>query len=51
MYGAGGIVAHHNTDIWGHTEPLDGVGPGMWPMGAAWLSLDLWEHYDFGRDR
>jgi len=51
MYGARGIVAHHNTDAWGHTEPLDGVGPGMWPMGAAWLSLDLWEHYDFTRDR
>ncbi|HYL77677.1 MAG TPA: glycoside hydrolase family 95 protein [Bryobacteraceae bacterium] len=51
MYGVGGIVAHHNTDAWGHTEPLDGVGPGMWPMGAAWLSLHLWEHYDFGRDR
>jgi len=51
MYGAGGIVAHHNTDAWGHTEPLDGVGPGMWPMGAAWLSLHLWDHYDFGRDR
>ncbi len=50
MYGAGGIAAHHNTDAWGHTEPLDGVGPGMWPMGAAWLSLHLWEHYDFGRD-
>lgn len=51
MYGVGGIVAHHNTDAWGHTEPLDGVGPGMWPMGAAWLSLHLWDHYDFGRDR
>ena len=51
MYGARGIVAHHNTDAWGHTEPLDGVGPGMWPMGAGWLSLDLWEHYDFTRDR
>ena len=51
MYGARGIVAHHNTDLWGHTEPLDGVGPGLWPMGAAWLSLHLWEHYDFGRDR
>lgn len=51
MYGARGIVAHHNTDAWGHTEPLDGVGPGLWPMGAAWLSLHLWEHYDFSRDR
>ena len=51
MYGAGGFVAHHNTDGWGHTAPVDSVGPGMWPMGAAWLSLGLWEHYDFLRDR
>jgi len=51
MYGARGFVAHHNTDGWGHTAPVDSVGPGMWPMGAAWLSLHLWEHYDFGRDR
>ena len=51
MYGAGGFVAHHNTDAWGHTAPVDSVGPGMWPMGAAWLSLHLWEHYDFLRDR
>ena len=51
MYGARGFVAHHNTDGWGHATPVDSVGPGMWPMGAAWLSLHLWEHYDFGRDR
>ena len=51
MYGAGGFVIHHNTDIWAHTEPLDGVGSGIWPMGAAWLSLHMWEHYDFGRDK
>ena len=50
-YGAGGFVAHHNTDIWTHTEPLDGVGSGIWPMGAAWLSLHMWDHYDFTRDR
>src|SRR5579859_283116 len=51
MYGVSGFVAHHNTDGWGHTAPVDSVGPGMWPMGAAWLSLHLWEHYDFLRDR
>jgi len=51
MYGARGFVAHHNTDAWGHTAPVDSVGPGMWPMGAAWLSLHLWEHYAFGGDR
>jgi alpha-L-fucosidase 2 len=51
MYHAGGFVLHHNTDIWAHTEPLDGVGSGIWPTGGAWLSLHMWEHYDFGRDK
>ena len=51
MYGARGFVLHHNTDGWGHAVPIDGVGSGIWPMGAAWLSLHLWEHYDFTRDK
>ncbi|HZO57112.1 MAG TPA: glycoside hydrolase family 95 protein [Bryobacteraceae bacterium] len=51
MYGAPGFVMHHNTDGWGHAVPIDGVGSGIWPMGAAWLSLHYWDHYDFTRDR
>jgi alpha-L-fucosidase 2 len=51
LYGARGFVIHHNTDIWGDAVPIDGVGSGIWPMGGAWLSLHLWEHYDFTRDR
>ena len=50
-YGAGGFVLHHNTDLWGHAVPIDGAQFGIWPMGAAWLSLHLAEHYDFTRDR
>jgi len=50
MYGAGGFVIHHNTDFWGHAVPIDGVGSGIWPMGGAWLSLHLWDHYDYSRD-
>ena len=50
-YGAGGFVAHHITDIWGFTSPGDLPRSGLWPTGAAWLALHLWEHYDFGRDR
>jgi alpha-L-fucosidase 2 len=49
-YGARGWVAHHLSDVWGRTTPADGV-QGVWPMGAAWLSLHLWEHYAFGGDR
>jgi alpha-L-fucosidase 2 len=50
-YGASGFVLHHNTDIWGDAVPIDGARWGVWPMGAAWLSLHLAEHYDFTRDR
>ena len=50
LYGAGGFVIHHNTDGWGHAVPIDGIGSGLWPMGAAWLCLHLWDHYDFTRD-
>jgi alpha-L-fucosidase 2 len=50
-YNAGGFVMHHNTDLWGDAVPIDGAAWGIWPMGAAWLSLHLAEHYDFTRDR
>jgi alpha-L-fucosidase 2 len=51
VYGCGGFVAHHNTNLWGDTH-IEGipVSASIWPMGAAWLSLHLWEHYRFGLD-
>lgn len=51
MYGCKGFVAHHNTDIWADTAPQDIYPPATtWPMGAAWLCLHLWEHYQFTGD-
>ncbi|WP_228852908.1 glycoside hydrolase family 95 protein [Aegicerativicinus sediminis] len=50
MYGARGWVTHHNTDIWRMTGPIDGPFYGMWPMGGAWLSQHLWQHYLFTGD-
>lgn len=50
-WGAGGWVAHHNTDLWRATAPVDGPFWGMWPTGGAWLCRHLWEHYAFGGDR
>jgi len=50
MYATEGFVAHHNTEIWADTEPIDGVPYGIWPMGAAWLTLSLWEHYEYSGD-
>ena len=50
-YGARGWVAHHNTDVWRATAPIDGAQWGLWPTGGAWLCLHLWDHYDYNRDR
>jgi alpha-L-fucosidase 2 len=49
-YGCRGFVAHHNTDLWADTVPLDNVFCGLWPAGAAWLAYHLWEHYEFAPD-
>ena len=51
MYGAGGWVAHHNTDLWRATGPIDGPQYGMWPTGGAWLTLALWDRYEYTGDR
>ena len=49
MYGAGGWVAHHNTDLWRATAPIDFADSGMWPSGGAWLCDHLWDHYEYNR--
>ncbi|NVK55506.1 MAG: glycoside hydrolase family 95 protein [Alteromonadaceae bacterium] len=47
-YGAPGWVAHHNTDLWRVTDPIDGMGSwGLWPMGGVWLTQQMYEHYLF----
>jgi alpha-L-fucosidase 2 len=50
-YGARGFVIHHNTDIWGDAEAIDGYQWGLWPMGGAWLSLYAWDHYAYTGDK
>ena len=52
MYGCRGIVAHHNTNIWGDTAPQDQWIPGTyWVMGFAWLSTHIWNHYEYTCDK
>lgn len=51
MYGAPGWVVHHNTDLWRQTAPIDGAQWGLWPMGGVWLLQQLWDRWDYGRDR
>lgn len=52
MYHCRGFVCHHSTDIWGDTAPQDLCKPAtIWPTGAAWLCLHIFEHYLFTQDR
>ena len=54
-YGLDGWVAHHQVDLWRQTAPVGcyfgNPDYAMWPMGGAWLSRHLWEHYLFTGDR
>lgn len=51
MYGCNGWVAHHNTDIWRVTGPVDKAFYGTWPLGGAWLTTHLWQHYLYTGDK
>lgn len=56
FYHAKGWVVHHNSDIWGTSNPVGDLGKGdpmwaNWYMGANWLSRHLWEHYEFTGDK
>lgn len=50
MYKARGWNMHHNTDLWRITGIVDGGFYGMWPMGGAWLSQHIWQHYLYNGD-
>ncbi|KAJ3529868.1 hypothetical protein NM208_g9562 [Fusarium decemcellulare] len=42
MYGCRGWCAHHNTDIWGDTDPQDRWMPStLWPLGGVWVCIDI----------
>lgn len=50
LYGVNGFTAHHTTDAWHFTTSFGKPQYGMWPMGAAWASTHIWEHYLFTED-
>lgn len=55
-YGARGFVSHHNTDIWGLSNPVGEHGKGtasyaFWPLSAGWLSAHAYDHYLFTGDK
>ena len=50
QYGLTGFVAHNGSNPWGYASPGWEAKTGLFPTGAAWLSLHLWEHYLFTGD-
>ena len=54
-----GWVQHHNSDVWAKTstvgnydtDPKASTRYSAWPMGGAWLSTHLYEHYLFTGDK
>jgi len=50
-----GWCAGHNSDIWAMTCPVGEQNESPewcnWPMGGAWISTHLWEHYSFTKDK
>lgn len=56
IYGAKGFAAHHNSDLWRHTDPV-GVNFfeysgewSFWYMSGVWLSRHLYEYYEYTLD-
>lgn len=50
LYGARGWVAHHTSDAWHFTVPTGNTVWGLWPVGGAWCTRHLWEHYLYTMD-
>jgi len=51
LYGADGWVAHHTSDAWHFTAPTGRTVWGLWPLGGAWTTRHLWEHYLYSGDQ
>ena len=49
-WNARGWVLHQNTDLFRSTTPMDGPSWGAWPVGGAWVTTNLFEHYLFSLD-
>ncbi|MFF1761479.1 glycoside hydrolase N-terminal domain-containing protein [Streptomyces sp. NPDC058266] len=50
LYGARGWVAHTVTNAWGYSAPGRGMGWGLNVTGGAWIALQHWERWEYGRD-
>jgi len=54
-YGAGGVTAHHNSDLWRMANPVGRTHRGTtayayWCMSFGWLCQHLYTHYEYTKD-
>lgn len=51
VYGCGGSVAHHNTNLWGDSAIGGTWDPGsLWPFAGEWLTCQLYNHFCYTAD-
>ena len=49
--GVRGWVIHHENNIWGNTAPGNYYDGFHFPTAAGWMCQDIWEYYQFNKDR
>ncbi len=51
LHGCRGACAYHMVDVWAKTTPSFGDPMwAYWPMGEAWLAMDIFDHYEYTKD-
>ncbi len=51
LHSCRGSCMYSTTDIWCKTTPTSGYAVwGYWPMGQAWLAMDIFDHYEYTKD-
>jgi alpha-L-fucosidase 2 len=50
LYGVPGWVSHTVSNAWSYTAPGWGLGWGVHVTSGIWISLQLWEHFEYHRD-
>ncbi|MBQ4406806.1 MAG: glycoside hydrolase family 95 protein [Bacteroidales bacterium] len=51
FYGTGGWAGHVLANAWHFTAPAENPTWGATFTGGAWIALQLWEHYQFTKDK
>ncbi len=51
LHNCRGSCAYHMCDIWAKSTPSAGLAKwAYWPMGEAWLAMDIFDHYEYTND-